>query len=158
MTGDFPAYEGCADANTRHQTVNSAKEYVRGDVHTNTMENGWSLFKRSIIGSYHQISVKHLDRYLDELGFRFNNRFSSGSATFLGCNPPKSSDHVQLGFCPLNCSAITGGKGSSYLTYTPFHETAFSSLDSPMNQGAIGLSSGKIRRSALTENNSQLFT
>lgn len=75
MTDDFPAYDGCGDANTRHQTVNhSAKEYVRGDVHTNTMENVWSLFKRSIIGSYHQISVKHLDRYLDELEFRFNNR------------------------------------------------------------------------------------
>ena len=75
MTDDFPAYEGCGDANTRHQTVNhSAKEWVRGEVHTNTMENVWSLFKRSIIGSYHQISVKHLDRYLDELEFRFNNR------------------------------------------------------------------------------------
>jgi transposase-like protein len=75
MTDDFPAYDGCGDSNTRHETVNhSAKEYVRGDVHTNTMENVWSLFKRSIIGSYHQISVKHLDRYLDELEFRFNNR------------------------------------------------------------------------------------
>jgi transposase-like protein len=75
MTDDFPAYDGCGDHNTRHQTVNhSAREYVRGDVHTNTMENVWSLFKRSIIGSYHQISVKHLDRYLDELEFRFNNR------------------------------------------------------------------------------------
>jgi transposase-like protein len=75
MTDDFPAYEGVADSNTRHETVNhSGKEWVRGDVHTNTMENVWSLFKRSIIGSYHQISVKHLDRYLDELEFRFNNR------------------------------------------------------------------------------------
>ncbi len=75
MTDDFPAYDGCGDSNTRHETVNhSAKEWVRGDVHTNTMENVWSLFKRSIIGSYHQISVKHLDRYLDELEFRFNNR------------------------------------------------------------------------------------
>jgi transposase-like protein len=75
MTDDFPAYDGIADYNTRHETVNhSGKEWVRGDVHTNTMENVWSLFKRSIIGSYHQISVKHLDRYLDELEFRFNNR------------------------------------------------------------------------------------
>ncbi len=47
---------------------------MRGFVHTNTLENVWSLFKRSIVGSYHQISVKHLDRYLDELEFRFNNR------------------------------------------------------------------------------------
>ena len=75
MTDDLPAYEGCGDSNTRHESVNrSTKEWVRGDVHTNTMEGVWSLFKRSIIGSYHQISVKHLDRYLDELEFRFNNR------------------------------------------------------------------------------------
>jgi hypothetical protein len=47
---------------------------VRGIVHTNTLERVWGLFKRSIIGSYHQVSVKHLDRYLDELEFRFNNR------------------------------------------------------------------------------------
>ena len=47
---------------------------MRGLAHTNTLENVWSLFKRSIIGSYHQISVKHLDRYLDEFEFRFNNR------------------------------------------------------------------------------------
>jgi transposase-like protein len=75
MTDDYSSYEGCGDDNTRHESVNhSAKEWVRGDVHTNTMENVWSLFKRSIIGSYHKVSVKHLDRYLDELEFRFNNR------------------------------------------------------------------------------------
>jgi transposase-like protein len=52
------------------------KEWVRGIAHTNTLENVWSLFKRSIIGSYHQVSVKHLDRYLDEFEFRFNTRAS----------------------------------------------------------------------------------
>jgi hypothetical protein len=50
------------------------KEWVRGDVHTNTVENVWSLLKRSIIGAYHKVSMKHLDRYLDELEHRFNNR------------------------------------------------------------------------------------
>lgn len=75
MTDENRSYRGIADHNTRHETVDHwKKEYVRGDVHTNTMENVWSLFKRSIIGSYHQISVKHLDRYLDEFEFRFNNR------------------------------------------------------------------------------------
>lgn len=75
MTDDLPAYDGIGDSNTRHESVNhSGLEWVRGEVHTNTMENVWSLFKRSIIGSYHQISTKHLDRYLDELEFRFNNR------------------------------------------------------------------------------------
>jgi hypothetical protein len=47
---------------------------TRGECHTNTVESAWSLFKRSIVGSYHQISEKHLDRYLDEFEFRFNNR------------------------------------------------------------------------------------
>ncbi len=74
-TDTLRAYEGIADANTRHETVaHQQREYVRGNVHTNTLESVWSLFKRSVIGSYHQLSVKHLDRYLDEFEFRFNNR------------------------------------------------------------------------------------
>ncbi|HKO42075.1 MAG TPA: IS1595 family transposase [Pyrinomonadaceae bacterium] len=75
MTDENRSYDGVADHNTRHETVDHfKKEWVRGDVHTNTLENVWSLFKRSIIGSYHQLSVKHMDRYLDEFEFRFNNR------------------------------------------------------------------------------------
>jgi transposase-like protein len=59
----------------KHEVVDhSAFEWVRGDVHTNTVESVWSLFKRSVIGSYHQVSVKHLPAYLDELEWRFNNR------------------------------------------------------------------------------------
>ena len=75
VTDDAHAYEGIADKNTIHATVNhTQEEWVRGWIHTNTLENVWSLFKRSIVGSYHQISVKHMDRYLDEFEFRFNNR------------------------------------------------------------------------------------
>jgi transposase-like protein len=74
-TDEWPAYRGIADENTEHDTVkHRTGEYVRGDVHTNSIENVWSLLKRSIIGSYHQVSAKHLDAYLDELEFRFNNR------------------------------------------------------------------------------------
>jgi transposase-like protein len=59
----------------KHEAVDhSAYQWVRGDIHTNTVESVWSLFKRSVIGSYHQISVKHLPAYLDELEWRFNNR------------------------------------------------------------------------------------
>ena len=43
-------------------------------MHTNSIEGVWSLFKRSIVGSFHKISVKHMDRYLSELEWRFNNR------------------------------------------------------------------------------------
>jgi transposase-like protein len=74
-TDDWPAYDGIADENTRHETVNhSADEWVRGDVHTNYVENIWSLLKRSLVGSYHKVSKKHLEAYLDELEWRFNNR------------------------------------------------------------------------------------
>lgn len=74
-TDDWEGYTGIEDANTRHETVNhSADEWVRGDVHTNGMESVWSLLKRSIVGSYHQLSNKHLPAYLDEMSWRFNNR------------------------------------------------------------------------------------
>jgi transposase-like protein len=74
-TDELPAYWGIADEDTRHRTVNhSMDEWVFGDVHTNNVENVWSLLKRSIIGSYHKVSIKHLDAYLDELEHRFNNR------------------------------------------------------------------------------------
>ncbi len=74
-TDTMTQYRLVADENTKHEMVSHVqKEWVRGVVHTNTLENVWSLFKRSIVGSYHQVSVKHLDRYLDEFEFRFNNR------------------------------------------------------------------------------------
>jgi transposase-like protein len=74
-TDDWVGYKGIGDHDTEHRAVNHAhKEWVRGAVHTNTVENVWSLFKRSVIGSYHQVSVKHLPAYLDELEWRYNNR------------------------------------------------------------------------------------
>jgi transposase-like protein len=74
-TDEWPAYKGIADVDTKHEAVkHRAKEWARGEVHTNSIENVWSLLKRSIVGSYHQVSAKHLDAYLDELEFRFNNR------------------------------------------------------------------------------------
>jgi transposase-like protein len=75
MTDENPSYLGLADADTTHESVkHRAEEWVRGDVHTNGIEGAWSLFKRSIIGSFHQISSKHLDAYLDEFEWRFNGR------------------------------------------------------------------------------------
>lgn len=58
-----------------HATVNhSLKIYVAGDVHTNTIENFWSVLKRGLYGIYHQVSYKHLDAYLAEFAGRFNTR------------------------------------------------------------------------------------
>ncbi|HTU47894.1 MAG TPA: IS1595 family transposase [Bryobacteraceae bacterium] len=75
MTDECPGYKGIADADTKYEAVkHRLEEWVRGDVHTNSMEGVWSLFKRSIVGSYHQVSAKHLDAYLDEFEWRFNQR------------------------------------------------------------------------------------
>jgi len=74
-TDDWRPYRGVGDEDTLHETVNhSIGEYARGNVNTNSVENIWSLLKPSIIGSFHKVSIKHLDAYLDELEWRFNNR------------------------------------------------------------------------------------
>ncbi len=52
----------------------SSGEYVRGIVHTNTIEGFWSLLKRGIMGSYHSVSKKYLPLYINEFVFRYNNR------------------------------------------------------------------------------------
>jgi hypothetical protein len=57
-----------------HETVSHADEYVRGQVHTNCLENFRSLMKRNLAGTYVAVEPFHLDRYLDEQMFRFNNR------------------------------------------------------------------------------------
>lgn len=59
-----------------HDVVNHSETYVRGQVHTNSLENFWSLFKRHLRGTYVAVEPFHLDRYLDEQVFRFNNRGS----------------------------------------------------------------------------------
>jgi len=75
MTDESHLYKYFADHDTTHHTVKHGEnQWVGGDVHTNTVESVWSLLKRSIVGSYHKVSVKHLDAYLDELEWRFNNR------------------------------------------------------------------------------------
>lgn len=57
-----------------HQVIDHALEYVRGNVHTNGLENFWSCLKRTIGGTYVSVEPFHLFRYLDEQAFRFNNR------------------------------------------------------------------------------------
>src|SRR5207237_6402550 len=59
----------------RHETIkHKDRVYVRGEVHTNTVESAFSLFKRGLTGAFHKVSLKHLQRYLDEFGYRFSNR------------------------------------------------------------------------------------
>ncbi|MFI5201255.1 MAG: IS1595 family transposase, partial [Candidatus Kapaibacterium sp.] len=61
-----------------HETINHKYEYVNGEVHTNTIEGFWALIKRGIVGQYHHVAVRHLNKYLNEFCFRYNNRNNTG--------------------------------------------------------------------------------
>lgn len=72
-TDELLSYEGL-EAEYAHEVINHAIEYVKGNVHTNTMENFWSLLKRGLRGTYVSVEPYHLFRYLDEQSYRFNYR------------------------------------------------------------------------------------
>jgi transposase-like protein len=72
-TDQLLSYEGLA-SDYAHQVINHAVAYVDGAVHTNTLENFWSLLKRGIHGTYVSVEPYHLHRYLDEQAFRYNYR------------------------------------------------------------------------------------
>ena len=75
MTDTFPAYNEPGKAFVSHETVDHSKdEYVRGDVHVNSAEGYFSQLKRSIDGTYHAVSKRHLNRYLAEFDYRYNTR------------------------------------------------------------------------------------
>jgi len=79
FTDEFNVYRGIAKRmGLKHKVVqHSTKEYVRGEAHTNTVESAFSLFKRGLRGSWHKLSSKHLQAYLEEMTFRFNRRDKS---------------------------------------------------------------------------------
>lgn len=80
-TDSLPSYSGLAQEYA-HQVVDHAVEYVNGRIHTNGLENFWSLLNRGINGTYVSIEPFHLFRYLDEQTFRFNNRKFSDAQRF----------------------------------------------------------------------------
>jgi hypothetical protein len=74
-TDDSTTYRWAAgESEFVHEVVNHAREYVRGAVHTQGIENFWSLLKRTLRGTYVAVEPFHLDSYLHEQVFRFNNR------------------------------------------------------------------------------------
>jgi transposase-like protein len=75
FTDEYPIYDRLGARVKQHKRINhSAKVYVMGDIHTNTIEGFWSLVKRGIGGVYHSVSQKYLQTYLDEYSFRYNRR------------------------------------------------------------------------------------
>ena len=74
LTDEAFMYRSGLDQYQHAAVYHSKMEWVRNDVHTNTVENFWSVIKRGVYGIYHQISYKHLQRYCDEFAYRYNNR------------------------------------------------------------------------------------
>ena len=74
------SYEGLSEEYAHQSHSNHAVAYVDGQVHTNGMENFWSLLKRGINGTYISVEPYHLFRYVDEQAFRFNNRIDMNDA------------------------------------------------------------------------------
>ena len=80
FTDALKSYEGLDEF--QHEVVDHAVEYVRGEVHTDGLENFWSLVKRGLNGTYISVEPFHLFRYLDEQAFRYNNRKMNDSDRF----------------------------------------------------------------------------
>jgi transposase-like protein len=99
-TDSSGAYCDVKTQNFVHETVNHMWEYVRGDVHTNGIENFWSLLKRGLRGTYVAVEPFHLDRYLDEQVFRYNNRATKD-------NPLDDSDRFVLAVSQIAGKRLT---------------------------------------------------
>jgi transposase-like protein len=80
FTDALKSYDGLDEF--QHEVVDHAVEYVRGEVHTNGLENFWSLLKRGLKGTYVSVEPFHLFRYLDEQAYRYNNRRMTDAERF----------------------------------------------------------------------------
>src|SRR5260370_25966553 len=95
-----------------HEIINHAEEYVRGNVHTNGLENFWSLLKRSIGGTYVSVEPFHLFRYLDEQSWRFNNRTTED-------RPMNDSDRFNLAVSQIVGKRLTYAEVTGKPATTP---------------------------------------
>ena len=87
----------------KHYEINHiSRQYVNGIIHTNTVESAFSLLKRGIVGNFHKVSIKHLQRYLNEFSYRFNRREDADA--FI------ETVRRLCGFAPLTFTALTSEK------------------------------------------------
>jgi transposase-like protein len=103
MTDDSSAAHSAISATGKHRVIkHSIGSYVDGMIHTNTVESAFSLLKRGIVGNFHKVSIKHLQRYLDEFSYRFNRRADD--------NAFSETVRRLAGFSPLTFEALTSEK------------------------------------------------
>jgi len=97
ITDEWGGYKG---TNFEHAIINHAVEYVNGQVHTQGIENFWALLKRSLHGTYVAVEPFHLDRYVDEQAFRYNNRATKE-------NPLTDRDRFMLAVSQISGKRLT---------------------------------------------------
>ena len=113
FTDGMKAYSNLPALQFVHEIVDHLNEYVRGEVHTNGIENFWSLLKRGLRGTYVAVEPFHLERYVDEQAFRFNNRATKE-------NPMTDADRFILALSQiagkrLTYAELTGKVGETAL-------------------------------------------
>jgi transposase-like protein len=110
-TDQAPAYQRL-NKTYLHEVVNHAETYVRGRVHTNGLENFWSLLKRGLSGTYVAVEPFHLFRYVDEQAFRYNNRATKG-------NPMNDADRFQVALSQIVGKRLTYAELTGKTTVRP---------------------------------------
>lgn len=81
VTDEYKGYNN-AHKILKHYRINHQSGYVNGQIHTNTIESFWAILKRGIIGQYHKVSAKYLDKYINEFCYRYNSRKQDSKITF----------------------------------------------------------------------------
>jgi transposase-like protein len=99
-TDQAVGYDSLAHSHFVHETINHTKEYVRGQVHTQNLDNFWSLLKRGLTGTYVAVEPFHLDRYVTEQAFRYNNRATPD-------NPLTDADRFALAVSQISNKRLT---------------------------------------------------
>jgi transposase-like protein len=111
-TDEWPAYRGL-QSDYAHQVIDHAVKYVDGRIHTNGLENFWSLLKRGIAGTYVSVEPFHLFRYLDEQAYRYNNRATKD-------NPLNDADRFHLAMTQIAGRRLTFAEVTGKVGETPF--------------------------------------
>jgi len=110
VTDEWGGYKG---TDFQHAVINHAIEYVNGQVHTQGIENFWALLKRSLGGTYVAVEPFHLDSYVDEQAFRYNNRATKD-------NPLTDADRFALAVSQIQGKRLTYAELTGKVGETPF--------------------------------------
>jgi transposase-like protein len=111
-TDGYPGYDQLLLKGYLHQIINHTREYVRGEISTQGIDNFWSLLKRGLKGTYVAVEPFHLDRYVTEQVFRFNNRATKD-------NPLTDADRFTLAVSQISGKRLTYAELTGKVGETP---------------------------------------